>query len=118
MVSIRGTNINLTRGDTLLIHIGMTNAYTNEPYIPVGGDSLRFAMKHPDIKKDRSDYVDTEPLILKDIPIDTCVLRLDPDDTKGLACGRYVYDIELTREDGVVDTFISNAVFTIDFEVY
>lgn len=71
---------------------------------------MRFAMK----KK----ITDQECLILKDIPIDTQVLSLEPSDTKNLDIGSYKYDIELTTIDGDVDTFIGPAVFKITEEVY
>ena len=117
MLEIRGTTIKFTRGDTLLTHIGMKVKETGEPYIPVEGDSLRFALKNTRMKSDKSDYFDEEPVILKDIPIETCVLRLEPEDTKSLPCKTYVYDIQLTRADTVVDTFITNATFILDYEV-
>lgn len=118
MFEVKGTSITLTRGDTFMVRVGMRDKVTHEPYTPNEGDTLRFALKNTRMKSDKSDYFDEEPLILKDIPISTCVLRLDPEDTKSLACKKYVYDIELTRVDGVVDTFICNAPFTLDYEVY
>lgn len=98
MFSIDGTTITLIRGDTLITRVGITDASGNE-YIPQEGDSLRFALKR--------DYNDTNPLILKEIPIDTRILRLDPADTKPLGQpDTYVYDVEITYGDGFVDTFI------------
>lgn len=93
-----GTNIFMTRGDTLRIKINITNG-NGEPYIPVDGDTMRFAAK--------KEYTDESPCITKDIPCDTCVLHLEPSDTKGLEqpC-TYLYEIEMTLNDGTVDTFI------------
>lgn len=100
----------MTRGDTLLVKISIVNEDTSEEYIPVEGDSLRFALK----KK----YNDEEPLILKSIPIDTCILRLEPEDTKVLdQPGDYVYDIQLTYGDGLVYTVIAKATLRIQEEV-
>lgn len=53
-----------------------------------------------------------------DIPIDTMKLAIKPEDTKNLAFGKYVYDIELTKANGEVDTFITKAVFKITEEVH
>ncbi len=101
MVSVDGTNISLTRGDTLILQIEMYKE--GEPYVPMTDDSVRFAMKQK--------YTDPECLIEKQIPMDTLVLELEPDDTKPLTMGqRYVYDIELTDALGRVDTFISGKI--------
>ena len=101
MYTIIGTDITLTRGDSFLAHI--TPKQGDEEYEPQEGDRIRFAMK--------KSYKDTEPLIVKQIPIDTCLLELVPGDTKELPMGKtYVYDIELTYADGKVDTFISGTL--------
>lgn len=51
--NVSGTTITLTRGDTFMAQISITDS-KGEPYIPVEGDSVRFAMK--------SAYTDDEPL--------------------------------------------------------
>ena len=89
--------ITLVRGDSLHLKV---NIYLNkEPYTPQEGDVVRFAMKQS--------YQSNKVLIHKDIPIDTLELSLEPSDTKRLAFGKYVYDIEITFDNGDVDTFIS-----------
>ena len=105
---INGNNISLTRGDTLYLTVLMTR--NEEPYTPIPGEKVRFAMK----KK----IGDEEPIILKDIPIESMILKLEPEDTKPLSCGSYKYDIEYTSVDGDVDTFIGPANFNITEEVY
>jgi hypothetical protein len=45
-------------------------------------------------------------------------LVINPEDTKNLAFSSYVYDIELTKEDGTVDTFIDRAKIKITEEVH
>lgn len=57
------------------------------------------------------------PLLVKDIPIDTMRLTLNPEDTKDFDFGKYVYDIQLTKEDGTVDTFITKTTIKITEEV-
>ena len=44
-------------------------------------------------------------------------LRLDPEDTKELGFGTYVYDLEMTFADGRVDTFVEGKDFIISPEV-
>ena len=107
--SISGTMITLTRGDTFKALITITDPEGNQ-YVPVDGDRIRFAMK--------VDYKDKFPLLVKDIPVGTMILTIDPEDTKNLDFGRYVYDIELTKATGEVDTFITKATIKLTEEVY
>ena len=106
--SVQGTTITLTRGDTFMALISITQSDGN-PYIPHEGDLIQFAMKRG--------YEDEEPLLVKDIPIDTMKLILDPADTKPLSFGKYVYDIELTKSTGEVDTFITKGTMKLTEEV-
>lgn len=113
---IEGTTISMTRGDTLKVAVSLTK--DGQPYTPVEGDKIRFAAKDPKMYCDKGEYVDSEPRILKDIPIETMMLVLDPADTKTLDFGNYVYDMEITFADGTVDTFITQAVLRIKPEVH
>lgn len=107
-VDINGTTIRMTRGDTLKVYV--TPSYKDgTPYEPIQGDRIRFALKH---KID-----DEEPIILREIPIDTLLLHVLPEETKGLSYGTYVYDIEITYANGDVDTFITKAPFKLTEEV-
>lgn len=100
----------MNRGDTLITTISIFNPDGTE-YIPdPNNDTLRFALK--------KNYDDAEPLILKDIPVDTMVLRIDAEDTKILdQPDEYVYDIQLTYGDGIVDTILPNKKLRIVEEV-
>ena len=109
MVSVNGTTIEMTRGDSLTVQIGINNA-DGTPYVPSQGDSIRFALK--------KDYSDRNPVILKTVDVEDLLLKLLPSDTKRLPYGDYVYDVELTQEDGTVDTFIARAHLRITEEVY
>ena len=114
--------IYLTRGDTadLVVEPIVKDHETGDTYIyqPVDGDTVRFALKRDRLKADKSDFVDEEPLVTKNVPIDTMTLLLEPEDTKNLAFGNYVYDMELTFSDGAVDTFIEDSPFYLTREVY
>lgn len=109
MVEISGTTITMTRGDTLSLTIAITTQ-DGEPYEVQSGDEIRFAMKKL--------YTDAEPLIEKVIDNETLGLQLDPEDTKELPFGSYVYDVEITMEDGTVDTFIPEAKLNLAKEVH
>lgn len=105
--SVQGTKITLTRGDTFEALISITQSDGSQ-YFPVEGDAIRFAMA--------SSYEGT-PLMIKEIPIDTMKLVILPEDTKKMSYGKYVYDIQLTKVTGEVDTFITKGILQITEEV-
>lgn len=107
--TISGKTISLTRGDTLIADISIIKA-DNTPYVPITGDKVRFAMK--------SKYTDQAPLLVIDIPIETMQLVINPEDTKCLSFGKYIYDIQLTKSTGEVDTFITKGILDLTEEVY
>lgn len=107
--SIQKTTISLTRGDTLRVKIDLTND-DGSPYVPQEGDSIRFAMK----KK----ITDPQITLQVDVPIDTMMLVINPSDTKSLDFGSYIYDMEITKANGDVYTFITKAQFNITEEVH
>lgn len=109
MVKVKGTTISIVRGDTANIKVTILDKDGNL-FTPGENDTVRFAVKRS--------YYQTEPDILKTIPNETLMLELDSTDTKELAFGLYKYDIELTTEDGEVDTFIAMADFRILEEVH
>lgn len=108
MQKVTGTTITLTKGDTFKAVVTMQKSYGVE-YIPVAGDVVRFALK--------KNYSDQQVLITKTIPHGTMLLQLNPADTAELSAGEYVYDIQITYENGDVDTFIANAVLKLTEEV-
>jgi hypothetical protein len=105
---VRKNTIFLTRGDTFKAHLTI-NYPDGTVYTPKEGDSIRFALKE--------NIEDEECLILRDIPIDTMLLILYPEDTKGLEFGSYIYDIQLTKANGDVDTFITASKLKLTAEV-
>jgi hypothetical protein len=100
-------NISLTRGDTGIFHIILQNK-NGKAYTPQSGDSLRFALG-------KSWGKDT--IFTKQIPLDTCILEIEPADTKSLDFKKYKYDIEFTDAAGHVSTILLGE-FTVDKEVY
>lgn len=111
--TINGTDISLTRGDSMAvkINIKITDPQTGveSTYQPTGGDVVEFHMK-----KRRKDK---QPFMVKIIPNDTLVLTLSSEETKGLEYATYRYDIQITFEDGSVDTFITDSAFAITTEI-
>jgi len=109
--SLDGTTITLTRGDTFRMLVRMyEDDEQTEEYIPQEGDVIRFATK----KK----FKDGEEVIFEEIiPNDTRILTITPADTKQMAFGKYVYDIQITYANGDVDTFVDKGIFIITEEV-
>ena len=110
MVKIQNNVITITRGDTLETPV-LIEVLKGRDYVPAASDQIRFALK--------SAYTDAEPIIIKTIPNDTLILRLDASETKQLPAreNAYVYDVQLTTPDGWVDTFISRGSFYVTEEV-
>ena len=100
-------NITLTRGDSAMFVIALEDI-DGEPYTPQDGDRLRFAL---------GKNWGRDTIFVKNIPLDTCVLELVPEDTKELAFRTYKYDVEFTDSGGHVSTIILGD-FTVDKEVY
>lgn len=112
---VRDNGIEMTRGDTLLLRVKLE--VDGAPYTPMEGDRIRFAMKGADMDFGRTRYLDDAPLVRREIPTDTMLLRLEPEDTAALPFGEYVYDVQLTRLDGFVRTFIARARLMLREEV-
>ena len=105
---ITGKNIILTRGDTLRVHVDIVDS-AGDAYVSDKGDKLRFALKRG--------YREEKPLLVVDIPMDTMMLVLRPEDTKPLNFGSYVYDIQLTQANGDIDTVIPEGTLILTKEV-
>ncbi len=109
MLTIDGNNnITLTRGDTLTLTVGLTK--DGETYTPEEGDVIRFALARGYLGEPGYDFK-----LDKTIPNDTLTFTLSSTET-ALDYRAYNYDIQVTHDDGCVDTFIS-ARFTIVGEV-
>jgi len=112
-------NITLTRGDSMTLTVTLLHEVppvppatepTIEPYVPVEGDVIRFAVSKG--YKEQSDYA---LKFAKTIPNDTLTFTCIPTET-ALYYDTYNYDVEITHSDGTVDTFISGKL-TITGEV-
>lgn len=102
-------NIYLTRGDTGIFTVSLEDC-EGHPYIPQAGEKIRFAMA-------KKFGAGADVLVNKQFPADTLTLEIEPQDTKNLAFGEYVYDVELTDLSGHVSTVILGKI-TLTKEVY
>lgn len=89
-------NIEFTRGDTFKKKV-LTHK-NDEDYIPSEGDTIVFAAK--------KSYTENQVAVEINVPADTGILEIRPENTKQLKYGVYVYEVELTTADGEVHTII------------
>ena len=108
MLSVsKSGEIKLTRGDTARLTVSVTDN-DGQPYTVKNDDVLTLTVKQ--------NYEDEVPLIEKVITGDT-TFHIEPKDTKGLAFGKYKYDVQVTTSDGDNYTVIDDKTFEIAKEV-
>lgn len=107
MISIDGTKIEMTRGDTLEITLSLVDEEGNA-YTPTADDKIYFRVKKT---------LEGEVLIEKEIPVDTMILLLSNTDTEDLIFWNYRYEIELVTNTGYHYTVIANATLSITAEL-
>lgn len=106
MFTVQNNNISLIRGDSGAFTISITDTGGNAVDL-TEGDVLTFTLR----RTPRS------PTIVLQKIIAGGELDIKPADTEGLTFGAYVYDIELKRADGYVDTVIPPHEFLLMEEV-
>jgi hypothetical protein len=106
MLTIKGNQIFLTRGDTMFIKLSLEKEDGTD-YVPTEADRIYFRLKK---------YA-TYPDILIEKQLAGMILELTPNDTIHLNFGTYRYEIELVTGDGRHYTVISDEPFTIEEEI-
>ena len=105
----KDNTIHLTRGDTARFSIGeIVNTITNTNYTPTAEDTVTMTIKKTVMQAD--------PCVQIIVPGGE-VLHIKPEDTKAMAFGKYVYDIQITMADGDVYTIVPPATFDLLKEV-
>ena len=105
----KDNTIHLTRGDTARFSIGqIVNTITNTNYTPTAEDTVTMTIKKT--------VLDAAPRVQLTAPGGE-VLHIKPEDTKEMAFGKYVYDVQLTTADGDVYTIIPPTTFELLKEV-
>lgn len=105
MFEINKNKIKITRGDTGIFNIEILDRITELPYEVQAGDTVRFTVK-------KSIY-QNKPLIQKE----GTSIQINPADTQTLMYGKYLYDVEITLANGMVQTIITPCEFEITSEV-
>ena len=105
----KDNTIHLTRGDTARFSLGrIVNTVTKTNYTPTAEDTVTMTIKKT--------ALDAAPCVQLIVPGGE-VLHIKPEDTKAMAFGKYVYDVQITMADGVVYTIIPPATFELLKEV-
>lgn len=100
--------VRLTRGDTARFIVTLKNEVTQQAYDILPTDTLIMT-----IKKSVRDSV---PCIQKK-NVGSNAFHILPTDTNGLAFGKYIYDVQLTTNNGDVYTVVEPTVFELTKEV-
>jgi hypothetical protein len=109
MLIIKGTEIHLTRADTAIIDVTITNS-DGTPYEVQEGDRVVFRL--------RKDGKSSPIICEKDADMLSMTLTLEPEDTEPCENGKdYRYEFELITASGMHCTFIENAIFHIGVEL-
>lgn len=101
--------IHLTRGDTArLLLSSVVNLVTGKEYILSADDTVTFTVKKT--------VYDTTPAVQITVP-GGAAIHIKPEDTKEMAFGNYLYDVQLTTADSDVYTVIPPTKFEVLKEV-
>lgn len=107
MLSISGTTIRLTRGDTAYLSVEITNSdgsvYDMDP-----GDELALSVKK---------YYQDQTYVFQKIAHGIPEFKILPEDTSGLDFGTYKYDVQLNRANGDIYTVIPMSDLELQKEV-
>lgn len=106
MLKIKGNQIFLTRGDSMLIKLSLEREDGTD-YTPSETDKIYFRLKK----------FATYPEILIEKQLQNMILELTPADTIKLNFGTYRYEIELVTADNRHYTVICDEPFTIEEEL-
>jgi len=101
-------NITITRGDTGVLEVIISDKLSGALYEMQTGDVLILTVKKNSI---------TEDILIQKKSLDTTI-RIESSDTKGKPYGKYVYDVQLNCANGIdVHTVIPKSEFIIAEEV-
>lgn len=103
-----GGVIRLTRGDTARLNVSIINDVNGETHEIASTDILQLTVRK---KVKDLDYC------FQKTTIGSNLFHIEPEDTAALDFGNYVYDVQLTLENGDVYTVIEPTRFEVMTEV-
>lgn len=108
---INGTKLSMVRGDTESITVTIRD--TSGEITPlVSGDTIYFTLK----KNAKNELKLIQKVITTFIDGSASIV-ISHDDTRNLLFGDYMYDVQVTYENGTVKTILGPDIFTILEEV-
>lgn len=107
MLSITGSEIKLTRGDTAYLSVGIKNK-DGSTYEIRPDDTLSFSVKK---------FTKSQEYAFRKDVLGISEFKILPEDTADLAFGTYKYDVQLTKSNGDIFTVIPASSFTLMDEV-
>lgn len=111
-MEFRNKKIYMVRGDSESFTVRLRDKKTKEYKDFVTGDTVYFTVKKT--------INDTDKELQKIATIfdeGKAVFEILPEDTKEMAYGDYVYDVQLTDTDGRIRTILKYNTFTLEGEV-
>lgn len=108
----KGTEIFIVRGDSGFLQIYMSDREDNKILFKAG-DVLFLTVK----SSSRTSKISFQKIVEIQTETDFVSVNIEPNDTKELSFGQYVYDIQLTRSNGDVHTIMMPSKFTIGDEI-
>lgn len=106
MFKIQGNVISITRGDTGIFTLGVTDAQGN-PY-DYSNDTVLFTV--------RENVYAANKIMQKNIVYGQTTI-IQPEDTANLNYGSYVYDVQIATSGGLINTVITPSPFNVKAEV-
>ena len=106
MFEVYRNDISITRGDSAIFDVTITDKLKNI-YTPDSTDEIIFTVK---------ENTRSRPSVFQK-PVINGQVVIEPADTNGLCYGKYIYDVQLRKADGWVDTIIPPHAFNVLGEV-
>ncbi len=111
-MEIRRNKMSMTRGDSESFTIRLRDKESKDYILFETGDTVYFTVKD---NEEETDIVLQRIVTVFDEG--KAVIEIDPEDTKDLEFGDYVYDVQLTDKNGKVTTIIKPNEFILEGEV-
>lgn len=110
-MKVSGTDLSMIRGDSESIVLSLKKDGNIIPFNQ--GDTVYFTVK----ESSATEKIALQKIITEFNEDGTCIIEIEPEDTKRLSFRSYVYDIQLTDSNGRVTTIIPCSKFVITEEV-
>lgn len=104
-MTLSGTNISMTRGDTETLTVRCSVPFEDgDTVYMTARESVEAPVAFQKIVRDFGDEGDA-------------VIVIDHEDTEGMDFGDYLYDVQVTRDSGTVTTLVKPSKFTLTEEI-